>query len=184
MRLGFTLLELVIVIALIGMLTTTMFSSYSTSFTNVSASNQLSLLSSGIDRLKSLAYSAYDLENELAEHSFNLNIEDNKIQIYENRDQDKAYNPEKDFSLSILDFNDPANSLGLGQTWNVHGVEMNGEPGSITFGYKAGALGCIMNPSQALSIELINKKNDFVIAYLYLNNKSCHLEIIQNNLHE
>jgi len=184
MRLGFTLLELVIVIALIGMLTTTMFSSYSTSFTNVSASNQLSLLSSGIDRLKSLAYSAYDLENELAEHSFNLNIENNKIQIYENRDENKAYNPEKDFSLSILDLDDPANSLGLGKTWDVDNVDMNGELDPITFGYKAGALGCIMNPNQALSIELINKKNDFVIAYLYLNNKSCHLEIIQNNLHE
>jgi prepilin-type N-terminal cleavage/methylation domain-containing protein len=185
MRSGYTFLELVIVIALIGTLTTTMFGSFSTSFNNIGSSSDMSRMATAIDQMKSLAYSAFSIDDPGVAHNFNLYIDDEKLEIYENLDGDYKFNAESDRMLFNLDFTDPANSLKTDtatfddqqqHTYNV------GEP--IVFGFKEGALDCDSNIENALSIELENVKNELVVGYLYINPDSCHLEITTNNLHD
>lgn len=185
MRSGFTLLELVIVIALIGTLTTTMFGSFTTSFNNIGSSSDMSRMATAIDQMKSLAYSAFSIDDPSVSHNFNLYIDDTKLEMYENLDGNYLFDSENDRMLFNLDFTDPANSLKTDtatkedQEQQVYNID-----NPIVFGYKEGALDCDSNLAEALSIELENVKNELVVGYLYINPDSCHLEITTNNLHD
>jgi len=185
MRSGFTLLELVIVIALIGTLTTTMFGSFTTSFNNIGSSSDMSRMATAIDQMKSLAYSAFSIDDPGVAHNFNLYIDDTKLEMYENLDGNYLFDAESDRILFNLDFEDAANSLRT----NVATLD-DGSPQDydfndpIVFGFKEGALDCDSNLAEALSIELENVKNELVVGYLYINPDSCHLEITTNNLHD
>lgn len=185
MRSGYTFLELVIVIALIGTLTTTMLGSFNTSFNNIGSSSDMSRMATAIDQMKSLAYSAFSIDDPGVAHNFNLYIDDTKLVMYENLDGNYLFDAESDRMLFNLDFTDPANSLISKQAINEDGINKiydQAEP--IVFGYKEGALDCESNLDKALSIELQNVKNELVVGYLYINPDSCHLEITTNNLHD
>lgn len=182
MKSGFTLLELVIVIALIGTITTTMVGSFGQSFENVSSSNEMTQLSAAVDQLKSFAYSAYSLEDETVEHSFNLQITKTGIEVFENLVGGLDYE-EGDRSLLSMDFKDPATRLVVRAAFDVNGVSYDYNQAPIIMGFKEGALDCVMTPDEALSVELINTNTTLELGYLYLNPTSCHMEIIQNNLH-
>ena len=185
MRSGFTFLELVIVIALIGTLTTTMFGTFTTSFNNIGSSSDMSRMATAIDQMKSLAYSAFSYDDPGIAHNFNLYIDDTKLEMYENLDGNYLFDSESDRMLFNLDFTDTANSLRTHIAIRKNRVEYNYDSENpIVFGYKEGALDCDSNIDEALSIELQNVKNELVVGYLYLNPDSCHLEITTTNLHD
>lgn len=184
MKSGFTLLELVIVIALIGTLTTTMVGSFGQSFQNISSSNEMSQLSSAIDQLKAFAYSAYSLEDASVEHTFGIEISKSSLRVFENL-VGSIYFEDGDRSLLSVDFEDPATKLVTGKAFQIGGdaFDYRADNNKIVMGLYEGALDCLMNPDQALSVELLNPDTSLELGYLYLNPNSCHLEIIQNNLH-
>lgn len=185
MRFGFTLLELVVVISLVGMLTTSMYTSFNTSFNNVGASNELSILQTSIDQTKSLAYSAYSESDPLVDHNFYFYLDDKKLILYENLDANFEFDSNTDRALYQNDLEDPANQLGVGNAKKPNNTNLNfNENDPIVFGLKEGATDCTSRNESALSIELKNKKNNLIVGYLYINPQSCHLEVTQNNLHD
>ena len=116
------------------------------------------------------------------EHSFNLQISDTGIEVFENLVGGLDFE-EGDRSLLSMDFEDPATRLVISNAFDVDGGSYNYTREPIIMGFKEGALDCVMTPDEALSVELINTNTTLELGYLYLNPTSCHMEIIQNNLH-